>query len=75
MSIELRAKLDSMDLVRGALLSALEGLGSYTSKNERDFLWCLSGIAKNARYNQAKFIQFCFSPDPFSVSISTIFTC
>jgi RNA polymerase sigma-70 factor (ECF subfamily) len=48
MSKELRPKLDSMDLVQDALLSALEGIGEFTYKNEGDFLRWLSRIAQNA---------------------------
>ena len=46
MSKELRPKLDSMDLVQDALLSALEGLGDFMYKNEGDFLRWLSRIAQ-----------------------------
>ncbi len=45
---ELRSKLDSMDLVQDALLSALGGLGDFTYKNEGDFLRWLSKITQNA---------------------------
>jgi len=38
MGRELRSKLDSMDLAQDALVSALEGLGEFTYKNEGDFL-------------------------------------
>ena len=48
MSKELRPKLDSMDLVQDALLSALGGIGDFTYKNEGDFLRWLSRIAQNA---------------------------
>ena len=48
MGRELRSKLDSMDLVQDALLSALEGLGDFTYKNEGDFLRWLARIAQNA---------------------------
>jgi RNA polymerase sigma-70 factor (subfamily 1) len=48
MGKELRAKLDSMDLVQDALLSAFQGLGNFTYKNEGDFLRWLSRIAQNA---------------------------
>jgi len=37
-----------MDLVQDALLSALEGLGDFTYKNEGDFVRWLSKIAQNA---------------------------
>ncbi len=48
MGKEIRPKLDSMDLVQDALLSALGGLGDFTYKNEGDFLRWLSRIAQNA---------------------------
>ena len=48
MGRELRPKLDSMDLVQDALLSALGGIGDFTYKNEGDFLRWLSRIAQNA---------------------------
>jgi RNA polymerase sigma-70 factor (ECF subfamily) len=48
MGRELRVRLDSMDLVQDALLSALKGLGDFTYKNEGDFLRWLSRIAQNA---------------------------
>jgi RNA polymerase sigma-70 factor (ECF subfamily) len=48
MGKELRTKLDSMDLVQEALLSAFQGLGNFTYKNEGDFLRWLSRIAQNA---------------------------
>jgi RNA polymerase sigma-70 factor (ECF subfamily) len=44
---ELRSKLESMDLVQDALLSALEDLGNFTYKNDGDFLRWLSTIAEN----------------------------
>jgi len=47
MGKELRSKLESMDLVQDALLSALEGLGDFTYKNEGDFLRWLGKIAEN----------------------------
>jgi RNA polymerase sigma-70 factor (ECF subfamily) len=47
MGRELGSKLDSMDLVQDALLSALGGLGDFTYKNEGDFLRWLSKIAQN----------------------------
>ena len=47
MGRELRSKLDSMDLAQDALVSALEGLGNFTYKNEGDFLRWLSKIAEN----------------------------
>ncbi|TKJ35284.1 MAG: hypothetical protein CEE38_15770 [Planctomycetes bacterium B3_Pla] len=48
MGKEIRPKLDSMDLVQEALLSALGGLGDFTYKNEGDFLRWLSRITQNA---------------------------
>ena len=48
MGKELRPKLDSVDLVQDAILSAFEGLGNFTYKNEGDFLRWLSRIAQNA---------------------------
>jgi RNA polymerase sigma-70 factor (ECF subfamily) len=48
MGKELRSKLDSVDVVQDVLLSALEGLGDFTYKNEGDFLRWLSTIAQNA---------------------------
>ncbi len=47
MGKELRPKLDSMDLVQDALVSALGGLGQFTYKNEGDFLRWLSRITQN----------------------------
>ena len=47
MGKELRPKLDSMDLVQDALVSASEGLGGFTYSNEGDFLRWLSKIAEN----------------------------
>jgi len=47
MDKELRPKLDSMDLVQDALVSALEGLEDFKYKNEGDFLRWLSRIAQN----------------------------
>jgi len=47
MGKELRSKLESMDLAQDALVSALEGLGDFTYKNEGDFLRWLSTIAEN----------------------------
>ena len=48
MGKELRPKLDSMDLVQDALVSALGGLEQFTYKNEGDFLRWLSRITQNA---------------------------
>ncbi len=47
MGKELRSKLESVDLTQDALVSALEGLGDFTYKNEGDFLRWLSTIAEN----------------------------
>jgi RNA polymerase sigma-70 factor (ECF subfamily) len=47
MSKELRSKLESMDLVQDVLIHALQGLGSFTYKNEGDFVRWLSKIAEN----------------------------
>jgi len=47
MGREIRSKLDSMDLVQDAFVSALEDLGDFTYKNEGDFLRWLSKIAEN----------------------------
>ncbi|MHC4192435.1 MAG: sigma-70 family RNA polymerase sigma factor [Planctomycetota bacterium] len=48
MGKEIRPRLDSVDLVQDALLSALGGLGDFTYKNEGDFLRWLARIAQNA---------------------------
>jgi len=48
MGKELRPKMDSMDLVQEALVSAVTGLEGFTYKNEGDFLRWLSRIAENA---------------------------
>ena len=48
MGKEIRPRLDSMDLVQDALVSALGGLGDFTYKNEGDFLRWLSKITQNA---------------------------
>jgi len=48
MGKELRRKLDSMDVVQDALLSALGGIEDFTYKNEGDFVRWLSKIAENA---------------------------
>ncbi len=47
MGKELRPRLDSMDLVQDALVSALGGLGQFTYENEGDFLRWLAKIAQN----------------------------
>jgi len=44
---EIRFKLESMDLVQDAFVSALRDLGNFTYKNEGDFLRWLSRIAEN----------------------------
>jgi RNA polymerase sigma-70 factor (ECF subfamily) len=47
MGNEIRPRLDSMDLVQDALVSALGGLGDFTYKNEGDFLRWLARITQN----------------------------
>jgi RNA polymerase sigma-70 factor (ECF subfamily) len=47
MGREIRPRLDSMDLVQDALLSALGGLGDFKYKNEGDFLRWLARITQN----------------------------
>jgi RNA polymerase sigma-70 factor (ECF subfamily) len=47
MGAEIRPRLDSMDLVQDALVSALEGLKDFTYKNEGDFLRWLAEITQN----------------------------
>ena len=47
MGKDIRPRLDSMDLVQDALLSALGGLESFTYKNEGDFLRWLARITQN----------------------------
>jgi len=44
---ELRSKLESMDLVQDAFISALRSLESFTYKSEGDFLRWISRIAEN----------------------------
>ena len=44
---ELRSKLESMDLVQDAFISALRSLESFAYKNEGDFLRWISKIAEN----------------------------
>lgn len=51
MSKELRAKLDSIDVVQDALLYTLGGIEDFTYKNEGDFLRWLSRIAQNALHD------------------------
>jgi RNA polymerase sigma-70 factor (ECF subfamily) len=47
MGNEIRPRLDSMDLVQDALVSAMEGLKDFTYKNEGDFLRWLAKITQN----------------------------
>jgi RNA polymerase sigma-70 factor (ECF subfamily) len=47
MGTKIRLRLDSMDLVQDALVSALEGLKDFTYKNEGDFLRWLAKITQN----------------------------
>jgi RNA polymerase sigma-70 factor (ECF subfamily) len=47
MGAEIRPRLDSMDLVQDALVSALGGLKDFTYKNEGDFLRWLVRITQN----------------------------
>ena len=47
MGSEIRPRLDSMDLVQDALVSALGGLENFTYKNEGDFLRWLARITQN----------------------------
>ena len=47
MGAELRTKLQSMDLVQDAFISALRGLENFTYKNEGDFMRWISKIAEN----------------------------
>lgn len=47
MGPELRSKLESMDLVQDAFISALRSLENFTYKNEGDFLRWVSKIAEN----------------------------
>ncbi|UCF15652.1 MAG: sigma-70 family RNA polymerase sigma factor [Phycisphaerales bacterium] len=47
MGKELRTKLESMDLVQEAFISALRGLEDFTYCNEGDFLRWISSIAEN----------------------------
>ncbi|MBL7186292.1 MAG: sigma-70 family RNA polymerase sigma factor [Phycisphaerae bacterium] len=47
MGKELRSKMESMDLVQDAFISALRSLESFTYQNEGDFLRWLSTIAEN----------------------------
>ncbi|MFC1793448.1 sigma-70 family RNA polymerase sigma factor [Planctomycetota bacterium] len=47
MGKELRSRMESMDLVQDAFISALRSLENFTYKNEGDFLRWLSQIAEN----------------------------
>jgi RNA polymerase sigma-70 factor (ECF subfamily) len=47
MGKELRSRMESMDLVQDAFISALRSLESFTYKNEGDFLRWLAQIAEN----------------------------
>ena len=47
MGPELRTKMQSMDLVQDAFISALRSLDNFTYKNEGDFLRWISKIAEN----------------------------
>lgn len=47
MGTEIRPRLDSMDLVQDALVSALGGLKDFTYQNEGDFLRWLARITQN----------------------------
>jgi RNA polymerase sigma-70 factor (ECF subfamily) len=47
MGAEIRPRLDSMDLVQDALVSALGGLKDFTYNNEGDFLRWLARITQN----------------------------
>jgi RNA polymerase sigma-70 factor (ECF subfamily) len=44
---ELRSKVESMDLVQDAFISAMRDLGNFTYQNEGDFLRWISRIAEN----------------------------
>ncbi len=47
MGAEIRPRLDSVDIVQDALISALGGLSDFTYKNEGDFLRWLARITQN----------------------------
>jgi RNA polymerase sigma-70 factor (ECF subfamily) len=47
MGAELRAKLESVDIVQDAMVCAVRDLSGFTYKNEGDFLHWLSKIAEN----------------------------
>ena len=47
MGKELRAKLESMDVVQDVLVYALRDLGDFTYKTEGDFVRWLSGVVEN----------------------------
>jgi RNA polymerase sigma-70 factor (ECF subfamily) len=80
MGKELRPRLDSMDLVQDALVSALEGIGGFTYSNEGDFLRWLSKIAENALrdnldklYTDKRDIRKEVQPDSFRRTTGTGF--
>jgi RNA polymerase sigma-70 factor, ECF subfamily len=54
MGKELRSKMESMDLVQDAFISALRSLENFTYQNEGDFLRWLSQIAENRLRDQAE---------------------
>lgn len=54
MGKELRSKMESMDLVQDAFISALRSLENFTYKNEGDFLRWLSQIAENRLRDQVE---------------------
>jgi RNA polymerase sigma-70 factor (ECF subfamily) len=54
MGKELRSKMESMDLVQDAFISALRSLKNFTYKNEGDFLRWLSQIAENRLRDHAE---------------------
>jgi len=80
MGKELRPKLDSMDLVQDALVSALEGIEGFTYSNEGDFLRWLSKIAENTLrdnldklYTDKRDIRKEVQPDSFRRTTGTGF--
>jgi RNA polymerase sigma-70 factor (ECF subfamily) len=52
MGKELRAKLESVDLVQDVLMSALRDIGTFTYKDEGDFLRWLARITENRLRDQ-----------------------
>lgn len=54
MGQELRSKMESMDLVQDAFISALRSLENFTYQNEGDFLRWLSQIAENRLRDQVE---------------------